>query len=228
MLKPRKKITRKELKRDPLMEALYRLRHFWLENRTRISRYGSISLVVIILVFLVVRWRASQNEKAAAVVGQAFVEYGQGNYSAVIALLSAHVDEYSGFKAFGNGLYLLARSELFLGDTTGAEEHYRHYIDDYGNDPLLKAGALAGLGIIAEGRWQYQDAADLFLRANQSAPTASLKQQYAIYAGRNYILSGQPEEALEILKPILQEGELDFQIRSEVQALVSSAEALEG
>lgn len=226
MLKPRKKITRKELKRDPLMEALYRLRHWWLEHRTRISRYGGVGLVVVVLVFLVFRWRASQNEQAAAVVGIAFVEYGQGNYSTVITLLNAQVEEYSGLKSFGNGLYLLARSELFVGDTTGAEEHYRRYLDDYGNDPLIKAGALTGLGIIAEGRRHYSDAAELFKKANRSAPTASLKQQYAIYAARNYILSKQPAEALDLLQPILDSDELDFQKRSEVQALVASAKAL--
>ena len=226
MLKPRKKITRKELKRDPLLEALYRLRQWWLKYRTRVSRYGGIGLVAVVLVFMVFRWRTSQNEKAATVVGMAFVEYGQGNYNTVITLLSTHVDEYSGLKSFGNGLYLLARSELFVGDTTGAEEHYRRYLDDYGNDPLIKAGALTGLGIIAEGKGQHSDAAELFKKANRSAPTASLKQQYAIYAGRNYILSAQPGEALEILQPILDEGELDFQTRGEIQALVSSAEAL--
>lgn len=226
MLKPRKKITRKELKRDPLMEAIYRLRQWWLGHKKQVYRYGGIGLVVVVLAVFVVQSRAKLDKDAAIVVGQAFVEYGQGNYNAVIAILSAHVDEYSGLESFGNGLYILARSELIVGDTTRAEEHYRRYLDDYGNDPLIKAGALAGLGIIAEWRAQYNDAAGLFKKASQSAPTASLKQQFAIYAGRNYILSAQPGEALEILQPILGEGELDFQTRSEIQALVSSAEAL--
>ena len=137
MLKPRKKITRKELKRDPLMEALYRLRHWWLEHKKPVSRLGSIGLIVIILAVLVFRWRASQNEKAAALTGMAFVEFGRDNYHSVIAQLSPYVEEYSGLKSFGNGLFLLARSELFVGDSTRAEEHYHLYLDEYGNDPLL-------------------------------------------------------------------------------------------
>ncbi|MFB0514987.1 MAG: tol-pal system YbgF family protein [Candidatus Neomarinimicrobiota bacterium] len=226
MLKPRKKITRKELKRDPLMEALYRLRHWWLVHNKRVSRYGGIALVVLVLVVLVTRWRASQNEKAAAAVGIAFVEFSQGNYNTVISQLSAYVDEYSGLKSFGNGLYLLARSELFMGDTTGAEEHYRRYLDDYGKDPLLKAGAQAGLGIIAEGQKRHAEAAESFKQASKSAPTASLKHQYAIYAGRNYLLAQQPEEALKLLQPFLDNNELDFQTRNEIQILVTSAEAM--
>ena len=226
MLKPRKRVTRRELKRDPLMEALYRLRRWWLGHKKQVYRYGGIGLIVVALAVFVVLSRTKLDKDAAVVVGQAFVEYGQGNYNAVVAILSAHVDEYSGLESFGNGLYILARSELIVGDTTRAEEYYRRYLDDYGNDPLIKAGALAGLGIIAEWRTHYRDAAGLFKKASQSAPTASLKQQFAIYAGRNYILSAQPGEALEILQPILGEGELDFQTRSEIQALVSSAEAL--
>jgi len=228
MLKPRKKITRKELKRDPLMEALYRLRQWWMDHRARVSRYGGLTVVLLVLVVLVTRWRASQNEKATAEVGKAFVEFARGNYNTVIAQLSPLVDEYSGLKSFGNGLYLLARSELFVGDTTGAEEHYQRYLDDYGRDPLLKSGAQAGLGIIAEGSGNHPVAADFFKKASRSAPTASLRQQYAIYAGRNYVLSQMPEEALETLQPLLEEEELDFQARSEVQSLVASAEVMRG
>ncbi len=71
-------------------------------------------------------------------------------------------------------------------------------------------------------------AADFFKKASRSAPTASLRQQYAIYAGRNYVLSQMPEEALETLQPLLEEEELDFQTRSEVQSLVASAEVMRG
>ncbi|UCD36919.1 MAG: hypothetical protein JSW54_08750 [Fidelibacterota bacterium] len=223
MLKPRKKITRKELKKDPLMETLYRLRHWWLENKKPLSRYGSLGLIILILAVIVFRWRASQDEKAAALTGVAFVEFGRGNYNTVIAQLSAHVEEYSGLKSFSNGLYILARSELFAGDTAMAEAHYLLYLDDYGKDQLLASGAQAGLGIIAEGRGLYSEAADWFNKANRTAPTNTLMIQYAIYAGRNFILAEQPEEALELLQPILEQDDLNFQVRSEIQSLVASA-----
>ena len=121
----------------------------------------------------------------------------------------------------------MAHSELLTGDTTSAEEHYHRYLDDYGKDPLLKSGALAGLGIIAESRSYYPEAADLFLRASKAAPTASFRWQYVIYAGRALIRSGQPRAALEILSPVLDEDGLDLQTLGEIQELVSSATALE-
>jgi tetratricopeptide (TPR) repeat protein len=225
MLKPRKKITRKELKRDPLMEFIYRARQLWMEHRKVLSRYGGLALIVVVLVVLVIRWRSTQNEKAASEVGIAFIEFAQGNYNTVIAQLSGSVEEYSGLKSFGNGLFLLARSELMVGDTTGAELHFRRYIDDYGKDRLITASALAGLGVIIEGRGEYHEAAQLYRRASKLAPTAALVQRYAVFAGRDFILADQPEAALKVLKPLLEAGGLDFRTKSEVQGLVASAEA---
>lgn len=225
MLKPRKKITRKELKHDPLMDALYRLRHGWLEHQSIISKIAGAALVVLVLSVLVIRWRANQDEQAATAVGVAFVEFNQGNYNTVIAQLSPYVDEYGGSKSFGNGLYLLARSELLVGDSLSAEQHYRQYLDDYGRDPLMACGALAGLGVIAEGKGAFSVAADQFKQASRRAPTAGFRKQYAVYAGRSFLLAGLPDDALKILRPLLEEEDLDFQMTNDVQALVASAEA---
>ena len=225
MLKPRKKITRKELKHDPLMDALYRLRHGWLEHQPVIFKIGGAALIVVVLSVLVTRWRATQDDQAATAVGVAFVEFSQGNYNTVIAQLSPYIDEYGGLKSFGNGLYLLARSELSVGDSLSAEQHYRQYLDDYGRDPLMACGALAGLGVIAEGKGAFGEAADQFRRASRRAPTAGFRNQYAVYAGRSFLLAGLPEDALKILRPLLDEEDLDFQMTNDVQALVASAEA---
>ncbi|MEE9466495.1 MAG: tetratricopeptide repeat protein [Candidatus Neomarinimicrobiota bacterium] len=224
MLKARKKITRKELKRDPLMETIYQARQLWIQYRAVISRFGGVAIVVLVLSMLVFRWRSSQDQKAASVVGVAFIEFGQGNYGTVIAELNGLVEEYSGLKSFGNGLFLLGRSELMVGDTTAAEIHFRRYLDDYGREPLVTSGVLAGLGVIVEARGEYLEAAEVFLKAGRLAPVMSMKNQYTVFAGRDFLLADQPEKALNVLKPLL-EVDLDFRTMSEVQGLVASAEA---
>jgi tetratricopeptide (TPR) repeat protein len=226
MLKPRKKITRKELKRDPLLEVLYTLRHWWVANKKGVSRYGGLVFIIVILSVLVIRWRATQNEKAAAVAGIAHIEFSNGNYNTVIATLGDVVEDYSGLKSFGHGLYLLARSELYVQDTSNAVVHYQLYLDEYGKDPLLKSGAYAALGLIAEGRGNYSESAELFRKAGQSAATTNLAYQYSIYAGRNYLLASQPKKALTILQPLLADKELDYQVSSEIQELIATARYL--
>lgn len=225
MLKTRKKITRKELKHDPLMDTLYGLRQGWLEHQSIISKMGVAVLIILVVGVLINRWRATEDEQAAAAVGVAFVEFGQGNYNTVIAQLGPYVSEYGGLKSFGNGLYILARSELMVGDSLSAELHYRQYLDEYGGDPLIACGALAGLGVIAEGQGAFGEAADQFKKASRRAPTSSFRQRYAVYAGRSYILAGLPDDALKILSPLLDEEDLDFQMTNDVQGLVAAAEA---
>ena len=224
MLKPQKRITKKEIRRDPLMEFLYNLRHWWLGHKKQVYRYGSIALVIVILLSIVFRWRAGQDAKAAALVGVAFVEFGQGNYHFVVNQLAPAVDEYSGLKSFGNGLFILARSELYIGDSTAAEEHFRQYLDDYGKDPLLRAGAQAGLGVIAEGRSDYSTAAAFFQKASHSASTVSLKHRYALSAARSFLLSGNPRETLNLLVPILDDQDIDFSTLSEARELAAAAQ----
>lgn len=224
MLKPRKKITRKELKRDPLLEILYTIRHWWVANKKVVSRYGGLALIIVIISALWFRSRNIQNEEAAALAGVAHIEFSNGNYDTVIATLSGDVvEEYSGRKSFGQALYLLARSELYVQDTLNAEIHYRLYLEKYGKDPLLRSGAYAALGLIAEGRGNYSEGAELFRKAGQSAPTAKLSQRYSIYAGRNYLLSSRPEDALTILQPLLANKNLDYQVTSEIQELIATA-----
>ena len=226
MLKPPKTITRKQLKRDPLIETLYRLRQWWLARSARISRFGGIALIVVVLAVLVTRWRGSQDAKAASVVGISFVEYSRGNYNTVIAQLNPYVEEYRGLSSFGSGLYLLARSELHAGDSAGAEEHFQTYLDEYGGDPLLKSSSLAGLGIIAEGGGRYSEAGELLRKASRAAPTPSLQQRFAVLAARNLLLAGVPGEALELLEPLLEDADLEFRARGDILGLVASAKAL--
>jgi tetratricopeptide (TPR) repeat protein len=225
MLKPQKRITKKEIRRDPLMEFLYNLRHWWLVHKKKVYRYGSIALVVIVLLSIVFRWRSAQDAKAASLVGIAFVEFGHGNYQTVIAQLAPAVDEYSGLKSFGNGLFILARSELYIGDSTAAEEHFQLYLDDYAKDPLLSAGAQAGLGIIAEGRGEYLTAAELFKKAGRSAPSEGLQHRYTIYSARNFLSAGNPQETLNLLTPILDQ-DLDYSTMNEVRELTATAQAM--
>ncbi len=224
MLKARKKITRKELKHDPLMDTIYKFRQFWGIHQTNISRYGGIILVALVLSVLVIRWRSTQDEKARAVTGIAFIEFGSGNYNTVISQLVPVVDEYSGLKSFGSGLFLLARSELFVGDTVNAELHFQLFLDEYGQIPLLKCGAYGGLGIIAESRKEYIAAARLFESATLTAREKSSQVRYAILAGRNFLLADAPEETIKLLNPFLEIENLDFQAASKIKALITAAE----
>ncbi len=225
MQKQRKRFTRKELKRDPLMETIYRVRQLWNQYRAVATRYGSIVLALIVITILVNRWRSGQDQDAADVVGIAFVEYSHDNYDAVVEQLSSHVKNYSGLPSFGSGLFILARAELTLGDTNTAEEHFRQYLKDYSTDDLLRSGANGSLGTILENRGEFNEAAKYFSKASKYSDSKSLKARYVLSTARSYVLAGRAADAVRLIQPLIDNAEVDFPIRNEYQNLVTYAKA---
>ncbi len=223
MQKQRKRFTRKELKRDPLMEIIYQARQLWNQYRAVAIRYGSIALVLIFITILVNRWRSGQDQDAAAVVGIAFIEYSHENYDAVVEQLSRHVENYSGLPSFGNGLFILARAELTLGDTSIAEEHFRQYLKNYSGDDLLRSGANGSLGTILENRGNYTEASNYFSKASRYSDSKSLKARYILSTARNYVLAGREADAVNLIQPLIDNAEVDFPIRNEYLNLVTFA-----
>lgn len=223
MQKQRKKFTRKELKRDPLMEYIYQIRQYWIRYKTAATRYGGAALIILVISLLVSNWRTGQDQDAAAVVGIAFAEYSQQNYDAVVEQLARHVENYGGLPSFGPGLFILAQSELLLGDTSNGEAHLQQYLADYSADALLRSGAAGSLGTILENRGEYAEASKQFSKAAKYADTESLRNRYILSTARNYVLAGQDAAAVELIQPMIDNDEVSFPIRNEFQNLVSFA-----
>lgn len=225
MLKPRKKITRAELKRDPLMETVYNIRHFWSAHQRRLNRYTVGLLIMIVLILVFGRWRSAKNDQAATVAGIATMDFGQGRYGEVINQVTQNLEEFGGLPAFGDAVFILARAELLSGDSLLARQHFQLFLDDYGANAVLTSGAWTGLAVIAEGRGQFAEAGKQYHKAYRKAPTRSLRRSNAIFAGRCFILAGRPAEALKLLRPLLEEDDLDLQTSNRAHALASRAEA---
>ena len=225
MLKPRKKITRAELKRDPLMDTLYRMRQFWTAHQRRLTSYGGGLALVVVLSLIIGQWRSGKNDEAATVAGIATMDFGQGRYSAVIDQITPALDEFGGLPAFGNAVFLLARSELLAGDSLLARRHFELFLDDYDENAVLVAGAWTGLGVIAEGLGEFAEAGEHYRKASKAAPTRSLRQGNTLFAGRSLILAGQPAQALKLLRPLLNEADLDLRTSNQALTLRARAEA---
>lgn len=228
MLKQQKKITKKELKRDPLLEIVHQLRMWWRANNVAVNKFGFIGLVVVVLSVLFMNWRSNEDQKAAGVAGVAILEYGAKDYDSLIELLAPLVEEYSGLKSFGNGLYILAHSEYLTGDTAAAEEHYLRYLSEYNDDDMLVAAANIGIATILEAKGDLEEAAKRYRKAAKVEPSISLKHQYTIYAGRAYLLLDDHNEAIQLLEEVLEDENLNFQMRNEARSLLASAQVKAG
>ena len=84
MLKPQKKVSRREIKEDKLVTAYFETRG-WIEQNTKILSYVVIGLVgVAVIGFLWTKNRAESNDKATTMLAKVVPYYDEGKYDLVI------------------------------------------------------------------------------------------------------------------------------------------------
>ncbi len=203
MLRPRKRILRKEIKEDPLVTIYVRVRK-WLQKHMRELNIGiTIFLIVIVVSVLMVRSKKNAELSAAANLGIAEQYYYAGDYQRAIAELGLVANTYSGTKAAGSAIFLLANSYYESQDYQLAKQNYQTYLDDYGQNPLFKASSLAGLAACAEMEKLYLQAATLYEKAGKEQPHLVLAPHYLKSAGICYMKAGDQQKAKETFQMIL-------------------------
>ncbi|MBI1805188.1 MAG: tetratricopeptide repeat protein [Ignavibacteriae bacterium] len=215
MLTPKKKITKKELKQDPLFTALGQLEVFYEQNKKYISYALTGIVVVVIAVLMFINNRRANNEKAAAEFGKVFKTYDQavgdskqyttainGQPERGIMGLKAIVENYGGTDSGELARFYLANAYFNLGKYDEALTQYDKFS---GGDNLLVASALAGMGGCYEAKKEYSKAASNYEKAASKASNASSSPEYLNAAARCYGLSGEKEKAIAIFKRLKKE-----------------------
>lgn len=210
MLRPKKKITKKEMKVDPLVTTYTKVANFYYENKKNISYviYGLIILVVGIIIYL--NNVSANNEKAASEFGKIFQYYDQENYQLAIngdpnrnlRGLKSIVEEYGGTKSGKFAKLYLANAYYEIDETDKALEEFEGLSF---SDEILQASVYAGIAACYERRQEYEMAAKYFLKAASLSSENVLNPDYLVLAGRNYGKANQKEKALEILSRVKKE-----------------------
>jgi outer membrane protein assembly factor BamD (BamD/ComL family) len=164
-------MTKHELKEDAFSTAIFTARE-WAETNLRLVL---IVLGAVVLVGASVwgffSWRASNEEAAKVLYGQAGVEIRSGNPPAAIATLQKLLDEHGKSSVAGMGCFQLAQMQFRQRSFDDARATYQRYLSDYGNDPLLSAGAWAGQAAVDEQTGFFSDAIDKYEKAYRANPT---------------------------------------------------------
>ncbi len=204
MLKPRKKITKKELKQDKLVTGYFKTVDFLRNNRKIVS--GTITGLVIatIVVIAYMNNMRSSNTKAATELSQVLNLFDGGAYQVAIngdptqniPGLKSIVENYGGSESGQQAKIYLADCYYYLGNYAEALKYFKDY---GGGDKFLQASAYAGEAEIYGLRNDYTKAADYYDRAASRDSKNFLTPQYLLGAARNYIKIGKKDRALALL-----------------------------
>jgi len=207
MLRPKKKISRRDLKEDTLVTTYVKLTSFYEANKRNIS----IALTVIVLaVFAVVIYfknRSDNNEKAITALGAVFETYDSGQFQTAvdgipeknIQGLKAIVDNYGNSAAGDIARFYLASAYAQLGRY---DESLKEFEDCSPSSELLSVARLSGIGSCYEAKGMFREAAGSFEKAATQYPKDISAAENLNSAARDYAQAGEKEKAIELYKRI--------------------------
>ncbi len=215
MLKPKKKITKKEIKQDTLVTSYAKLTTFYDANKKYFNYAFTALIVIVVAIVIYTNNRKANNEKAATELGKILPIYeATTNDPTQIKLaidgvpergimgLKAIVDNYGSTSSGEIARLYLANCFLSMGNYDEALKNFDDF--DSSND-LLNASAKAGLASCYEAKGDYKKAAVEYEKAASTFNNEINTPDYLLSAAICYGKAGEKEKAVSILKHLKKE-----------------------
>jgi tetratricopeptide (TPR) repeat protein len=207
MLQKKKKLSRKEIKKDTLLDLYESSIEFFEKYKSKIMLYTGVLVVAVVAVYFYMNQKSQSNEKAGLELSRIMPIYDQGSYLEAIEGkqgtniigLKKLVEDYGGTENGETAKIYLANSYSFLGNY---EEAIKYYSDYNGSIDYFEAAALAGQAGYHANKNEFEKAADLFLQASKKSNVNSQNPDYLLNAGINFLKAGEKEEAKIVFSSI--------------------------
>ncbi|MEA3500861.1 MAG: tetratricopeptide repeat protein [Candidatus Marinimicrobia bacterium] len=202
MLKARKKIKKKELKKDPFFEKIDESFRFYKQNQQVII----ISLLVIILVILI-GWyyfnsQNKKNEEAAGQFGIAQFYLSSQQYKNATKKFEEVNELFPGTKYSDLTLYYLGYINYNQNKFDEATKYFNDYLDKNCDANVINGAAYNGLAKIYEDNDNFLEAGINYKSAYKITPLEFKKIDYAFQSIECLIKAKEYEEANKLITKI--------------------------
>lgn len=210
MLQKKKKITKREIKHDTLVDSFFASRAWYYDNKKQVTTIGTIVLIFVVAVWFYFNNQNTKNLSAATDFGKIFSFYDNGQYDVAkngipeqnILGLESIVENYGSSNSGNLAKIYLANIELSKNNIDRALELFEDFSS---NDAVLNASAKAGIASCYEAKKDFSSAANFFEKAAKYSTIDETNAEYLICAARNYSLIDKKEKAIELYKLVKSE-----------------------
>jgi len=223
MLKPKKKITKKELKRDPVLEFINDAQ-VWVTEKKKIILRVAIGAVVVIALFLFIgKNKTANNMEADALLGKAFLSQDLGDIENAKFQFQSLTEDYSGTDAGKQGLYYLGKINFEDGNYDEAEKSITEYVKKGSNAELL-AASYRMLASIAISNDDTQSAESYLQKAAHNAKETVFEYDFALLYAEQLNKNGNKSKAVKIVSEILDDDEILYSTKKKAEELMGRIE----
>ena len=155
------RMTRKEMKRDPLVTFSLRAADFARMHARVIIIAGIVVIVSLVVIVMMVRDRAKAEASAEMILTQANRELWSGNAPQATVLYDELLDRYAGTESGKKGLLFKGDALLETRSLDEAIASYEKFLQRVKKDDLLRNSAKRGIATALEEKGEFAEAAKI-------------------------------------------------------------------
>ena len=219
MLKPKRKITRKEIKKDPFLESIDKLEYNFEQNKKTYLSIAIGLIASILVINILLNKQSQKNIDSNSDLGMALVAFDNEDYDNAKFQFETIVSEYSGTNSSNVANYYLGKISFENDDLDKSKTYLNAYLKDPDPDILIP-GAIKMLSNIALKSSEYDKAIKFLDRGIRLDLNSDIINNFKLIKVSILKDQGKPEIAQKILDEILKEEKLPNHLKRLSEELI--------
>ena len=207
MLKPKKNITKKEIKRDPFLESVDKLQAHYEQKRSLYLKVVLAFTVVIIGFNYITRNKNISNSKSNTDLGKALISVENKDYDNAKFQFQRIIDDFPKSENTSLANYYIGKILYEQESYESSKSHLGFYLDNKSND-LLTPSAVLMMSDIFLGEKNFKESISWLTKYNISNSTSYHKNMILIQKAKVLYKSGDDKLFRVTIKSILEKNSL--------------------
>jgi len=219
MLKPQRKITRKEIKRDPFLETIDKIEYNFEQNKKTYLNIVLGLIAVIISVNVLLNKQGQKDIDSNSALGIALVAFDNQDYENAKFQFETILSDFSGTNSSNIANYYLGKISFENNELIKAESYLNEYMNNSEPDILIP-GTIKILSNIALKNNEFDKAIKLLDRGLRLGLDNNISNEFKLLKVSILINQDKVEIAQYILNEILLEKKLPIHLKQRSEELI--------
>ena len=219
MLKPQRKITRKEIKRDPFLETIDKIEYNFEQNKKTYLNIALGLIAVIISGNFLLNKQSQKDIDSNSALGIALVAFDNEDYENAKFQFETILSDFSGTNSSNIANYYLGKISFENNGLIKAESYLNEYLNNSEPDILIP-GTIKILSNIALKNNEFDKAIKLLDRGLRLGLDNNISNEFKLLKVSILIEQDKVEIAQNILNEILLEKKLPIHLKQRSEELI--------